>query len=98
MPIKIWKHLKYRLFEDRITNGPAKGLATSQPFENQNPDIFVWISNGFCQDSVPICPDLKWLGFRLSDPIGNLDHWQTNLFLTILTLDFRSPLYFSKKV
>ena len=93
MTIKIQKHLKYRLFEDWITNGPAKGLATSQPFENQNPDIFVWISNGFCQNGMSIGPDLKWLGFRLSDLIENLDHLQTNLFLKILSLDFRSPLY-----
>ena len=39
-----------------------------------------------------ICPDFKWLGFQISDPIWNPDHLQTNLFLTIQTgsLDFRS--------
>ena len=29
----------------------------------------------------PICPDFKWLSFRISDPIQNPDHLQPNLFL-----------------
>ena len=27
-----------------------------------------------------ICPDFKWPGFKISDPIQNPDHLQTNLF------------------
>ena len=34
-----------------------------------------------------ICPDFKWMGFRISDPIQNLDHLQPNLFLTIQNPD-----------
>ena len=32
---------------------------------------------------VAIYKDFKWLGFWISDPFQNLDHLQTNLFLTI---------------
>ena len=35
----------------------------------------------------PICPDFKWLGFQISDPIKNPDHLQSNLFLTIQNPD-----------
>ena len=35
-----------------------------------------------------ICPDFKWLGFRISDPIQNLDHLQPNLFWTIQNPDY----------
>ena len=34
-----------------------------------------------------ICQDFKWLGFRISDPIWNLDHLQTELFFTIWNPD-----------
>ena len=36
---------------------------------------------------VAICLDLKWLGFQMSDSIENLEHLQTNIFLTIQNLD-----------
>ena len=28
-----------------------------------------------------VCPDFKWLGFRISDPFQNLNYLKTNLFL-----------------
>ena len=34
-----------------------------------------------------ICPNFKWLGFRILDAIQNLDHLQPNLFLTIQNPD-----------
>ena len=34
-----------------------------------------------------IFPDCRWLGFQISYPIWNLDHLQTNLFLTIQNPD-----------
>ena len=34
-----------------------------------------------------LTPANNWLGFRISDPIQNPDHLQTNLFLTIQNLD-----------
>ena len=30
-----------------------------------------------------ICSDFKWSSFQIFDPIWNMDHLQTNLFLTI---------------
>ena len=43
---------------------------------------------------VAICSDFKWLGFRISDPILNLNHLQTNLFSSIQTSSyFRSLLW-----
>ena len=36
---------------------------------------------------VAICPNFKWLGFQISDPIQNLDHLQPNLFLTVRNPD-----------
>ena len=36
---------------------------------------------------VAICPDFKWLGFWISDPIHNLDTLQPNLFVTIQNQD-----------
>ena len=47
-----------------------------------------------------ICPDFKWLGFWISDPIRNPDHLQPKLFwpFKIQTRsNFRSPLYFEAK-
>ena len=35
-----------------------------------------------------ICPDFKWLGDPISDPIWNPDHLQSNLFLTIWNPDY----------
>ena len=37
----------------------------------------------FFDKMAAIYPDFKWLGFKISDPIQNPDHWQANLFLTI---------------
>ena len=34
-----------------------------------------------------ICLNFKWLGFRISDPIQNLDYLQPNLILTIQNPD-----------
>ena len=36
---------------------------------------------------VAICPDFKWLGFQITDPIQNWDHSQPNLFLIIWNSD-----------
>ena len=44
-----------------------------------------------------ICLYFKWLGFRISDPIQNPDHVQTNLFLTVWNPDmsrFQIPTFF----
>ena len=40
-----------------------------------------------------ICPDFKWFGFRISDPIWNPDHLQPNLFLTTSRLVWISDLF-----
>ena len=44
---------------------------------------------------VAICPDFKWLGFQISNPMQSLDHLQANCFLTIWNLDasgFQIPI------
>ena len=60
----------------------AKGWEMAMALTIQNPNIFVWISNSF-DKMAAICTDFKLLGFRISDPIGNPDHLQIYLFLTI---------------
>ena len=48
-PFENWKHLKYGLFEGRISNGWAMVIAIVPTIQNQtiqNLDIFVWILNG----------------------------------------------------
>ena len=45
--------------------------------------------------------DFKWLGFQISDLIGNPDHLQPNLFFIFQNpaqSDFRSPLYWISKI
>ena len=85
-PFEIRKHLKSGLFEGRISNGPVFKWSgfSYQPFE-----IRTFLS-GFqmvFDKMAAICPDFKWLGFRISDPIRNPDHLQPNLFWTIRNPD-----------
>ena len=75
-------HLKSRLFEGPSSNGRALAMAIVLHPTIENLDLFVRISNSF-DKMAAICPELKWLGIRISDPIQNLDHLQPNLFLTI---------------
>ena len=52
-PFEIRKHLKSGLFKGRFSNGQALAIAivpTIKFWTIQNPDIFVWISNGFWQN------------------------------------------------
>ena len=58
----------------------------------QNMDINVLISNVLWKNGGR--PQIKWSGFWIFDPIENLDHLQTNLFMTILNpdmLEFHIP-------
>ena len=78
LPFKIRKHLKSRLFEDGISNGPffkASGYHFSHSF------------GPYHSKSGHFCPDFKQLGFQILDPFQNLDHLQTNFFLTIQNSD-----------
>ena len=76
----------------------AMAIATVQTIRNQtiqNLDVFVRISNGFCQNGCHFFPDFKWLGFQISDLIPNPDHLQPNLFWTIWNPDlvgFQIPI------
>ena len=74
-------HLKFRIFEDHISNGPGQAIvlamAIDRPFEK--PDIFVWFSKVF-DKMAAICLNFKWSGFQTSDSIQNPDHLQTNFF------------------
>ena len=60
-----------------------------------SPPIWKFIYNGV-DKMMAICPNFKWLGFRISDPIWNPEHLLPNLFSTIQnpdSLDFQIPLY-----
>ena len=88
---EIRKQLKFGLFEGRISNDPVfkwSGLSygyspnhlKTRPFK-----IRPFLS-GFqmvFDKMAAICQDFKWFGFRISDPIRNLDHLQPNLFSII---------------
>ena len=79
-PFEILKHLKLGLFEGWILNslvfklsGFSYGYSYSPNHLKTRPfEIWEFLS-GF----------LKWLGFRISDTIQNLDHLVPNLFWTI---------------
>ena len=66
----------------RFSNGHALAMALVQNHLKIGP---------FKIKMAAICPDFKWLGCRISDPIENPDNLQHNLFLAIW--GFRSPLY-----
>ena len=72
-----------------FSNGRALVMGTVIVPTIQNWTIQNWtIQNGsrfqmILDKMAPICPDFKWLCFRISDPIWNPDHFQPNLFLTI---------------
>ena len=68
----------------QFSNGQA--LAMAIVLTIQNPDILSGFQIVF-NKMAAICPDFKWLGFRISDAIQNPDHWQPNLFWTIQNPD-----------
>ena len=51
-----------------------------------NQDVFVWISNSFWQNDSQLSI-IKWLVFRISDPIWNPDYLQPHLVSTIQNPD-----------
>ena len=77
----------------RFSNGLALALAIGSysPNHLKNGTFKIWtFLSGFQMvfgKMAAIYPDFKWLGFQISDPILNLDHLQTNLFLTIQNPD-----------
>ena len=76
----------------RFSIGQALALGISIVPTIQKPDHsksgHFSLDFNFFYKMVAICPDFKWLSFRISDPIKNPDHLQPNLFLTILNLDW----------
>ena len=60
----------------------SKGQALTMVQTNQNWDIFVAFNK-----MAAICPDFKWLGFRILDPIYKLISFQT--FEMRMHLDFK---------
>ena len=89
-------HLKSGLFEGRILNGQvfkwsdlSNGYSFSSNHSKTRPfqiRTFLW---GFYIDfgkTAAICPNFKWLVFRISDPIRNPGYLHTSLFLTIWNL------------
>ena len=98
------KHLKSEIFEGQISNGPVlkwSGFSygyspnhlKTRPFEVQT---FLSRFQMVFDTMAAICPDSKWLGSQISEPIQNPDHLQPNLLLTFqnqTSPDFKFPLY-----
>ena len=80
-------HSKSGLFKGQISNVPFfkwSGFICGYSFSpNHLKTVLfkIWMFLSRFQmvfDKVPpICSDFKWLGFRISDPIRNLDHFAT---------------------
>ena len=88
-PLEIQKNLKSGLFKSQISSCPNSNILavvmvialvpTSRKWDQSKSGHFVWISNDLGQIA-PICPDFKWLGFQISDPVQNPNLLQPNLF------------------
>ena len=70
-----------------FSKGQAKAKSIAMVPTIGNQDIFGWILNGFFYKTAAFCPYFLWSGFRISDPIRNPEHLETNLFLTIQKLE-----------
>ena len=89
-PFKIQKHLKSGLFEGQISNVPVfkgSGLGYSHsPNHLKTWPFKIWMFlSGFqmiFHKLVAICLDFKCLGFQISEPIRNPDHFELNNFST----------------
>ena len=104
---EIRKHFKSGLFEGWISIGPvfkwssfSYGYSTNHsktgPFKIQ---MFLSGFQMYFDKIATICPDFKWFGFQISDPIWNLDHLQPNLYSTIRKSGFQIPtVYFYTSV
>ena len=100
-PFEIREHLKSALFEGLISNGLVFKWSGFSYCYSYSPNhlktgpfailAFLSVFQMVFDKMAAICLDFRWLGFQISDPIRNPDHFQTNLFLTIQ--NFRSPLY-----
>ena len=84
-------HLKSWLLEGQISNGQVfyrPGFSfgyIDSPYHSKTRPFKI---RTFLSKMAAICPDFKWLSFRISDTIKNPDHLQPNLFLTIWNLDW----------
>ena len=72
-------HVKSRLFEGHISNGWALAMAIAIVPTIQKPDhsksgLFLFRFQMVFDKMAVICPDFKWVGFRISDLIQNQDH------------------------
>ena len=78
-PYKIRKHLKSRLFEGRISNGPVfkwsgfcNGYSYSPNYSKTGPFKIRPFLSGLqmvFDEMAVIFPDFKWLSFWISDPV-----------------------------
>ena len=83
-PFEIRKHLKSGLFEGLISNGPALAIVpTIQKPDHSKSKRFYPDFKCFFGKMAAICPDFKWLGFWILDPIQNPDHLHPKLSSTI---------------
>ena len=76
--------MKSGVFASPISN--VRALAMAIALTIQKPDLLSRFQMLFDKMEAN-CPDFKWLGFQISDPIRNSDHLQPNLFWTIRNPD-----------
>ena len=77
-------HIQLPNFRGRISNGRALTMAISivPTIQKTEPFKIRKFLSGFqmvYEKMAVICMDFKWLGFQISDPIGNPEHFQPNL-------------------
>ena len=73
--------LKIRFQMVQFSNGLA--LAIVLTIQKTGPFEIRTFLSGFqivCDNMAAMCPDYKWLGFRISDLIQNPDHFQIKRF------------------
>ena len=83
-PFEIRKHLNFKW------SGYNNGHSSSpNHLKTESYEIWMFLSRFqmVFDKMAAICPDFKWLCFRISDPIQNSDHLQPNLFWTIQNPD-----------
>ena len=63
-----------------LSNGQVVAMAMAMKTGPVKIEMFLSEFQMVFDKMAPICPDFKWLGIRISDPIRNPDYLQPNLF------------------
>ena len=105
-PLNIRKHLKSRLLEDWISNGPVfkgPGCSYGQDNSKTGPIKILTFLSGFhmvFDKMAVICQDFKWFGFRISGPFEITTIFKPTSFWPFeiqTSSDFRSTFHKYRK-